>query len=159
MTKKNMFMLTAAFLAVAGFYIYLYGGRFRKPVIHISHTIRPMGWTRRRRTAPGPDTENPEIVTFRLAQDYKLTSIKVIPVAELATNKYAHPIWDLTSDSNSAPIQVFSYGSGVRGMHPSVKGAQADPLQPDVSYRLIVESGGLKGEHDFVLSDKGGAGQ
>ena len=38
----------------------------------------------------------------------------------------------------------------IRGMRPAVQGATADPLQPGVKYRLLVEAGGVKLEHDFT---------
>jgi hypothetical protein len=35
-------------------------------------------------------------------------------------------------------------------MHPAVKGATPDPLEPGVNYRLLIETEEFKGEHDFV---------
>jgi hypothetical protein len=35
-------------------------------------------------------------------------------------------------------------------MHPSVPGATADPLEPNITYRLLVEAESFKGELDFV---------
>jgi hypothetical protein len=35
-------------------------------------------------------------------------------------------------------------------MHPAVKGATPDPLEPGVKYRLVITAGKLKAEHDFV---------
>jgi hypothetical protein len=34
-------------------------------------------------------------------------------------------------------------------MRPPVRGAQADPLQPGVSYRLFLSAGEVKGVYDF----------
>ena len=61
-----------------------------------------------------------------------------------------HPIWELVSDSNSVPIAEYSYGLPIRGMHPAVKGATPDPLEPGVKYRLLIEAGTLRAEHDFI---------
>jgi hypothetical protein len=80
----------------------------------------------------------------------KLTSLKVIPIQEIETNKYPHPIWHLISDSNSVPIESFAYGTPIRGMRPAVPGATPDPLEPDVNYRLLIEAGALKLQDDFV---------
>ena len=55
----------------------------------------------------------------------------------------------MVSDSNSVPIKELVYGMYIRGMRPSVKGATPDPLQPGVKYRLLIEAGPLKAEHDF----------
>ncbi len=153
MSKKNFITVTVAFLAVAGFFIYQNMDSFRPANIQISYTIRPRGSFFRRRPPNAPADEDVNLVMFRLEQDHKLTSIKVVLAAEFETNKYAHPVWELTSDSNSIPIQAFSYGMRIRGMHPVVKGATADPLQPNVPYRLLVEAGPLKGQHDFTITE------
>ncbi len=147
MKKKETIIFGAVLLVAAGFFFYLYADFSRKPGIHIFHTFRP---NLRRR--PGNEPEPPNL-NFAFDRDYKLTCVKVIPVAELATNKYPHPLWELDSDSNSPPIRTFSYGMHIRGMHPSVKGAAPDPLQPNTTYRLEIEAGGLKGEHDFSITE------
>ena len=79
-----------------------------------------------------------------------MTCVKVIPLSEIQTNKYPHPIWHLVSDSNSVPTKDFSYGASIAGMHPAVREALPDPLEPGVNYRLIVEAGLFKGQHDFI---------
>jgi len=152
MTKKNFIVLSAAFLAVAGFYLYLYKDSFRKADIQISLTIRPKPATLARKTTDLADADSVNL-NFGMDHEYKLTSVKVVPVNELETNKYAHPIWELVSDSNSVPTQTFSYGHHIHGMHPTVKGATADPLAPNVAYRLEIEAGPKKGHHDFTLSE------
>jgi hypothetical protein len=38
-------------------------------------------------------------------------------------------------------------------MHSAVKSATADPLAPNVTYRLLVESRNLKGHHDFQVTE------
>ncbi len=151
MTKKNIIALTVTILVVAGIYIYLYKDYFQKPGIHISYTIRPPGFSRRKPV--NPSAEPADQINFGLGGDYRLTSVKVISVAELKTNQYAHPVWELTTQSNSAPVRVITYGMGIRGMHPVVKGATADPLAPNVPYRLYIEAGPLKGEHEFIVPD------
>ncbi|MDB6066501.1 MAG: hypothetical protein JWR26_2709 [Pedosphaera sp.] len=152
MTKKESATVAIIVLIVAGFFAYLYRDSFRKPVIQIFHTIRPASAAIRRRTpnaAEGPV----KALTFGMGTEYKLTSIKVIPLNELATNKYAHPSWELKSESNSVPLRAFSYGSPIRGMHPAVKNAAPDPLLPNVPYRLLIEAGSLRGQHDFTITD------
>ena len=68
---------------------------------------------------------------------------------EIETNKYPHPIWHLISKSNSVPVTDFTYGCSIGGMQPAVQGATPDPLEPGVKYRLLVEAGPLKLQHDF----------
>ena len=91
-----------------------------------------------------------EPIYFAFDRKLKLTSVKVIPVSDIETNKYPHPIWDLVSESNSVPTMDITYGAPIRGMHPAVKGARPDPLQPGVEYRLLIEAGKLKAQDDFV---------
>ncbi|MEI9864183.1 MAG: hypothetical protein WDN00_06450 [Limisphaerales bacterium] len=55
----------------------------------------------------------------------------------------------MVADTNAAPLKMFVYGQRVRGMKPAIAGARAEPLQPDVTYRLFVTAGSAKGQHDF----------
>ena len=147
MTKKSWMLVAAAILLGAGS-IYLNKDWFAKDRIQIFDRSRPArGPLASRRSAANPAI-NP--ILFGFDRSVRLTSLKVIPVSEIQTNKYPHPIWHLVTESNSVPIKEFFYDARIRGMHPAVKGAQADPLEPGVKYRLIVEVGSQKAEHDFV---------
>ncbi len=151
MTKKNILILTAAFLGVAYVYWQLYKDSFRRADIHISHSIR--------RGVGNPRHPNPSVtelgsditLNFGLGNEYRLTEIKVVPAAEFATNKFAHPVWHLVSDSNSVPVRAVSYGQGIRGMHPDVRGALPDAVQEKVTYKLFIRAGKIHGEHEFTL--------
>ena len=88
---------------------------------------------------------------FALDNDYSLTEVKVVPLAALQTNKLAQPIWHLVSDSGSDDVSHVSYGEKINGMDPAVAGAQPEPLQPGVMYRLFVAAGRAKGQLDFQL--------
>jgi hypothetical protein len=106
MTKKNVIVLTITLVSVIGFYLYLFRDSFHKPVIQISHTIRPNP-TYIRHPPQGASAEDlPQLINFGLSGEFKLTSVKVVSLAELETNKYAHPLWELVSDSNSARIPI-----------------------------------------------------
>jgi hypothetical protein len=154
MTKKNTILLAAVFLAVAALYFYLYKDSFRKAGIQISHTIRPNPAALMRRSPDAAAGDNNNMITFRLDRAYKLTEVKVVSIPELATNKYAHPLWELTSDSNSVATPAFAYGMRIRGMHPAVKGAVPSPLLPNVPYRLFLQAGSITGEHDFAITEE-----
>jgi hypothetical protein len=159
MTKKNIVVLTLTFLAVAGFYFYLYRDSFHKPTIQIFHTFRP---SRAAMFQRAPDTSESDLdnsLDFGMARDYRLTSLKVISLDDLKTNKYPHPLWELTSTSNSVPLRAFAYGKHIRGMHPPVKGETATPLTPNVPYRLELEAGRISGQHDFTITDGDHMGQ
>jgi hypothetical protein len=43
----------------------------------------------------------------------------------------------------------------VPGMRPALKGVTAEPLDPRQTYRLLVEAGSMKGQHDFTLESTG----
>ncbi|MEY2427986.1 MAG: hypothetical protein QOJ40_871 [Verrucomicrobiota bacterium] len=151
MTRKHWILLTAA-LVLGGLSLYLNQDWFAHDGIQIYHRSRvPRSGLFRRKKAPAILSDAPTIpVIFAFDHRVKLTSVKVFPVSDIATNKYPHPVWDLISDSNSVPIKDFTYGGSIAGMRPAVKGATADPLEPDVNYRLCIEAGPLKADHDFV---------
>ena len=72
--------------------------------------------------------------------------------SEVATNKYARPLWHVLANSRPAPIRGFLYGMELPGMHPAVKDATADQLTMGPTYRLLVEAGSLKTQYDFDLA-------
>jgi hypothetical protein len=142
-------MLIALAVALGGFSLYLNRDWFAGEDIQIRHRSRPVrtGFFRR---AKSQTKQAADPVFFAFDRKLKLTCLKVIPVSEIETNKYPHPIWHLISDSNSVPVEEWAYGLPIRGMRPSVKGATPDPLEPGTKYRLLIEAGKLKAEHDFV---------
>lgn len=149
MTKKNLLVILAVLL-LGGLSLYLNRDRFRSESIQIGERWmdpRP-GMVPRGQKAPA------KVLLFLLDRKVELTSVKVIPLADVLTNKYPHPIWELTTSSNSVPVKEIVYGRPIRGMQPKVKGAVADPLQPDVQYRLFIEAGSQKATRDFYGSPK-----
>jgi hypothetical protein len=147
MTKK-VWTLIALGLVLGGFSLYLNRDWFAKDTIQIFSRSRPSRLPFFRRKGPDNSPINPLIFTFD--RRVKLTSLKIIPVSSIQTNSYPHPIWDLVSDSNSVPIKTFTYGMRIQGMHPKVKGLEPEPLEPGVRYRLFIEAGTQKAEHDFT---------
>jgi hypothetical protein len=147
MTSKQWTLVVLA-LVLGGISLYLNRDWFAGEIIQIHHRSRPAraGFFRRNRV-PAPSAVDP--VFFAFDRKLKLTSLKVIPVSEIETNKYPHPIWELVSDSNSVPIAEWAYGMPIRGMRPSVKGATPDPLEPGVKYRLLIQAGRIKAQDDF----------
>jgi hypothetical protein len=148
MTSKQWTLIVFA-VVLGGFSLYLNRDWFGGDNIQIHHRSRPAraGFSRRNRPPPSTSTDP---IFFAFDRKLKLTSLKVIPVSEIETNKYPHPIWEMVSDSNSIPIAEWSYGLPIRGMRPSVKGATPDPLEPGVKYRLLVQAGKVKAQDDFV---------
>ena len=147
MTTKGI-GLTTIVIALAAFYIYL-SDWWSKPTIQIIYTKRSGA------VSPIPRDDNLAVypVSFSFNRKYRLTSAKVVAADEFATNKYAHPLWKLLSDSNSLPTKVLTYGKAPRGMKPEVPGAKPQPLQPKVNYLLLVEAREASGRIEFQTSE------
>lgn len=141
MTKKNWFQI-GLLLVLCVLYAYFFTNWFKTKVIIIHHTSRMV----RIRPGTNPDTVP---VMFGLDVPYQLTEVKVVPLEAWQTNHNSMPTWHLISDSNSIPIKNFSYGQYIRGMKPALPGTRAEPLEPNVSYHLILAAGKIKGEQDF----------
>jgi hypothetical protein len=146
MSRKNAIISVIALLIIGGLYAYVYRDYFRRPVMGIERTRERL--TRRR--APGPVTPHP---VFALDKDYRLTSIKVVPLAEYKANGHARVLWELASSAGSTPIKIFSYGSSIAGMHGVNSADTAEPLSNNVAYRLILQAGRTTGQDDFTLTD------
>jgi hypothetical protein len=140
MTKKY-WLLVALAVILGGISLYLNKDWFARDTIQIIHLAGRGQHAQEGSVAP---------IVFGLNRKFKLTSVEVIPVGDPSAKKLSHPIWHLISDSNSVPIKGFTYGQYIHGMRPEINGAQADPLEPGVQYRLLVQAGSLKGEHDFT---------
>ena len=146
MTKKT-WMLIGLALTLAVVYAVFFAHWFKPGTINIYHVTRPSGYAMQtRRNGPAP------LITFNLQGDYNLTEIKAVPLAAWQANPNAQPVWHLVSDSASVPVESFIYGESIRGMKPAVPGAQALPLDPNVTYRLFVAAGKTRGQHDFKIS-------
>ncbi len=146
---KKQWMLIALAVLLGGISLYLNRDAFSKEGIQILSRSRPAR-AAVARNKKAVDLGPIDPIYFDIDRKLKLTSLKVISVAEAATNKYPHAFWHLTSDSNSVPVKDFTYGTSIKGMRPDVKGATPDPLEPGVQYRLLVEAGSVKAEHDFT---------
>jgi hypothetical protein len=140
MTKNTITLLVAAGL-LAAVYVYYFTDWVTPQVIQISTQIRPM------RAPRGSAGVYP--ITFTLDGQYKLTSLKVVPIAALATNKNALPIWHLIQGTNSIPTKGFMYGMRIPGMVPALTNARPQRLVPGIKYRLMIESGRARGQADF----------
>jgi hypothetical protein len=153
MARKNVVLTTLIALAIAALLFYEYRDVFISRPIQISHTFRMRMIMARRLPANFTGTL-PLVPTFTLGKEYRLTSVKLIRLDELKTKGFAHPLWELVADSKSYPIRIFLYGRGIPGMHPKVEDMQPDPLETNVTYRLMVAAGRLKGQHDFTISSQ-----
>lgn len=149
MSKTKIILIVVSIVALGGLSLYLNKDSFASETIQISHRVSP--WMKSPRTKRANDLGVP--ITFTLSGYYRLTNLKVVLVSEIETNKYAHPVWELTTESNSIPTSTFVYGTGIRGMQPAVKGARPDPLEPGIQYRLFVTTDKDKqAQHDFCIA-------
>jgi len=143
MTKKNWLLIVIAVgLAVA--YGVFFTDWFQPQTVRIFHTTRNL---------PGRSAQRAGLpnLMFGLNRKIKLTEIRVVPLAAYQTNQNTLPLWHLVSDSNSVPLKTFTYGQLIRGLKPAIPGIRAQPLTNNVTYRLLVTAGKIKGEHDFEL--------
>ena len=141
-SKQNVLVLLAVVLA--GIYVYYFTDWINRPRIQIIARTRPI------------QTRGPVAVvypvSFQLDGQYRLTSVKVVPLSGYQTNKFVPPLWNLTAYTNTPPCQGFLYGQRLPAMKPSISNAQPDRLQPSTAYRLFVEAGRSKGQIDFRTS-------
>jgi hypothetical protein len=141
---KKPWLPIALLVVIGGLFIYLNRDWFQGRPIQISHRLYRFAGR-----FGGGDTAIP--VMFEFDRRLKLTSIKIVALADSLTNKYPHPLWQMISSSNSVPTKGFVYGMDVPGMRSAVNGATADPLDPRQTYRLLLEAGSVKAQHDFTL--------
>jgi hypothetical protein len=146
MTAKQ-WMLILLTIVLGAFSLYLNRDWFAQDNIQVYHRSRPARFV----MGGSPAGSDLESLMFGFDRWLKLTSLKMVPLEALKTNPYAHPVWELVSDSNSVPIKDFTYGLHIRGMRPRIEGLTPEPLQPGVPYRLLVQAGKQKVTHDFTL--------
>ena len=145
MTKNGIFLSAIAVL-LGACYAYYFTDLFHKPTIQIIPTIRPG----RPSSIPRDSDQDPvHPVSFALDGKYNLTTVRVVAAAELATNKYASPLWHLISDSNSIPTKAIVYGFPIKGMKPAVPRARPEPLLAGIEYTLLLESGKIRSQTNF----------
>ena len=143
MTNKNLVLIFFA-IALAAAYVVWFTDWFRPATVQIFHTSRNLH-PRLQRGGALPS------LIFGVNRQLRFTELKIVPLAGFETNKSVLPVWHLVSDSNSMPVKSFFYGQFIGGMRPAIKGVRPEPLETNVTYRLLVTAGKIKGEHDFEL--------
>jgi len=145
MTKKNLVLLLFT-LGLAVVYAIWFTDWFHPVALRISHTHRDLH----------PHLQHGNALPslkFGVNGEFRLTEIKVVPLAGYETNHNVLPLWHLISDSNSVPVKTFFYGEYIRGMRPNFKGAGPEALETNVTYRMFVRAGKAAGQHDFELQE------
>jgi hypothetical protein len=143
MTKKNL-LLVLLVLGLAAVYVIFFTDFFRTKTIYIHYTNRNLrAYTPRGNALPN--------LMFGVQPQSRFTELKVVTLSEFETNKNVLPVWHLISDSNSVPLKMFYYGQYIQGMRPAIAGVRAGRIETNVTYRMFVTAGKIKGQHDFEL--------
>ena len=138
--RNNKSLLVCLVVTIA-VYLAFYTDGHKARKIQILKAVYPAG------ILPGTSSET---MVFCLDQPYPLKSVKVVEVEEARTNKFAHALWAMVAPAAPQPIKSFRYGADLPGMQPKVATAVPEPLDPDATYTLEIETGnGLKGEITF----------
>jgi hypothetical protein len=143
MTRNNLLLILFA-VVLATVYVVWFSDWFKPKTVRIYHTSRNL------RPNNGRGNAMPNLM-FGVSPQVRLTELKVVPLDAYETNKDAAPVWHLVSESNSMPVKFFYYGEYIRGMHPAIKGVAANELETNVTYRMFITAGSIKGQHDFEL--------
>jgi hypothetical protein len=147
MTKRKWVLIAIALL-LAFVYIYHFSVWFKTKIIQISYTDRSF-------PARTPSRSSFPTILFGFGGHlYQISEIKVVPLAAWQTNLTVSPVWHLVSNSRSAPMEFFRYGEDVPGMKPAVPGARAEPLETNVTYRLLLRAGSYQGQCDFQMGGR-----
>ncbi len=146
MSKKNIAMLLLL-LTLGAIYVFNFTDLFRTPTLEITTRIRPQ-ISRKGKNASVPMANS---ISFLLNGKYQLTRVKVVEENDFKTNKYAHPLWHLISESNSVPTKAIFYGQPIAGMKAEIAKTKPENLRPAVSYVLFVEANDLKGQTSFKI--------
>lgn len=143
MTKKNI-LLVAVLLALIAVYAVFFTDWFKAKKVRIYSAVPPVqNVNPRHHHAP---------IIFGLIGHFRLKEVRVVSLADYQKNSQAPSLWHLVSDSNSIPVERFSYGQHIHGMKPAVAGEDPQELETNVVYRLLVTaSGGIQGTHDFQI--------
>ncbi len=141
---KNTWLLIFVAVVLATAYVVFFTDWFRPHTVTIFHTCRNV------RFRQGQENNQPAVI-FGLTRPLKITEIKVVVLADYQANHNVLPLWHLVASSNAVPEKTFIYGQHIRGLKPEVPGTHAQPLTNDVTYRLLLTAGNLRGEHDFML--------
>src|SRR6185369_7715052 len=142
MAKKPTLFLVL--LLIAGSFVYINRDWFKRRPIQITHRFHAFGGRFDNGGGVAP-------MLFEFDRPVQITAVKVIPVGETETNQFPHALWSLTGNPKSVVLRGFLYGQDIPGMRRVFKDVSAEALSPEQRYRLVVEAGSLKSQHDFDL--------
>ena len=142
MDKKST-PLVVVLLALVLVYVIFFTDWFKPHRMTLFYSTRQIEHFRARADLP--------YILFGLGGTYRLTEVKVVSLDDFKKDPAAPALWHLTSQSNSVPIKMFTYGEHIHGMKPDFAGDAPQNLQTNEIYRLFVAAGRTKGQIDFKL--------
>jgi len=146
MMKKNLGNILVILL-LAGVIFYLNRGWFVNEKVRIVHHAGP---GLRFPQFSRPDNSPVLPVFFEFDRKIKLTAVSVVPVNPADTNKNLYPVWQLKAESSPLETKGFAYGAELPGLKLVSPGGVALPLEPGKKYRLLIQAGWMKAQHDFT---------
>jgi len=149
--SRRTLLIVLVALVVTGLYAFVYRDVFRPNEIEITHRVA-VGPPVRGLSRTNQSIKVTQLV-FGLDRKCELTEIKIINVAAQESGTNTAPLWHVISDSNSIPVKVFAYGDPIRGLRPVVKKSRPLPLEPNVTYRLVLRAGRATGQLDFSVAE------
>src|ERR1700735_5115768 len=115
--QKREIIWIAVLLGVVAAYYHFFAGRSGEKQIIIHASLRP---GRRADTPVWP-------VYFTLNDAFRLSTVKVVPLDDDGqVNPSTVPVWNLVTESNSAPVRAFFYGQHIPGMKPALANVKPD---------------------------------
>ena len=146
MTKKSTENIVVVLMLVS-IPLYLARGCFVTEKVRIIHHAGP---ALRFPQYAKQDNVSALPVFFEFDRKLNLSSVRVVPVSETGTNRNLPPVWQIKGVSRSVATKGFEYGADLPGMKAVVAGSEPQPLEPGKKYRLIIEAGWLKAQHEFT---------
>lgn len=92
-------------------------------------------------------------VVFALDGEYRLTTVRVIEDEPSAPGRKPLIVWNLVSETNSAPTKALLYGKIPRGMRLKDERDKPAKLKPGVTYRLELTAGRYQGQVKFQAKE------
>lgn len=149
MSRPNLTLITVAILLAAA-YVCFFSDWLNAPRIQIIPQTRPI--------RSGDVNVGVYPISFLLERQLRLTSVKVVEAAAYEANKNAPALWHLVSQSGSAPMQGFLYGEPIGGMTMAKTNEVPRALEPNKTYRILIEAGRARGAQDFSAQGIADAG-
>jgi hypothetical protein len=152
--KVRDYILLGIAVVLGGVYVLKFTDWLVSKPIQIEHSARSArnAWGSQGRVKlTGASADMPYNLSFSFHESCRLTSLEVVPADAYKTNKYARRLWSLVSRSGSEPVSGFSYGQMVPGMRPESPSDEVLPLEPGVTYHVIIKSHSRIGEDNFEV--------